>query len=130
MLWPDVVYEPESTRPDGSRHSTPQPVIFNKELHAHYKKLIAIRRSHPALSRGSFETLYARGGVFAFARRLPGHPTVFVIFNRDNVAASLPNQIIPTSTLLYDNWNEGNLALSGELALEPQSFRIFSTQSP
>jgi glycosidase len=37
-------------------------------VHSHYKRVIALRREHEALRRGSFRTLLAEGQVFAYQR--------------------------------------------------------------
>jgi glycosidase len=130
MVWPDLTYEPESVRADGSSYATPQPVRFNKELHAYYKQLIAIRRANPALSRGSFETLFARGDVFAFARKLEGQQSVFVLFNRSKDAGLIPGQVFPDGMTLTDAINNEKIVGGNEMRLLPLSVRILTTSVP
>ena len=48
-----------------------------------YKKLIHLRKKHPALRKGSFETLCAGNGIFSFYRKYDKE-LIVVIFNRDN----------------------------------------------
>jgi neopullulanase len=53
---------------------------WNHELHTFYRRAIALRRSHPALRTGTFQTIYATGDVYSFARELPEEKIV-VAFN-------------------------------------------------
>lgn len=90
MVWDDIKYQPEVYNPDGSKRPAPEEVSVNQDLLDHYKKLIAIRNAHPALRRGSFETLMAddnyKQGVFAFVREYNGE-TIYVFIN--NLAAKV-----------------------------------------
>ena len=43
---------------------------WNREILAHVKRLIALRKAYPALRRGSYHRLYANREVYAFGRRL------------------------------------------------------------
>ncbi len=130
MVWPDLTYDPESVRSNGSTYDAPQPVIFNAELHAYYKQLISIRRANPALSRGSFETLFARGNVFAFQRKIEGHPTVIVVFNRALQPASLPAKTAPSGTRLLDQLSGDTVDSGADVSLLPQSVRILTPKAP
>jgi alpha-amylase len=54
-----------------------------------YRKLIAIRRGHPALSRGSHRTLSADGDLLVFQREEPvSGDAVVVAANRGDAEAS------------------------------------------
>jgi alpha-amylase len=57
-------------------------------MRAYYQRLIAIRRAHPALSRGTHEGLSVEGDVLAFARRDRGDAVV-VVLNRGSQEATL-----------------------------------------
>lgn len=46
----------------------------------HYRRLLAFRRSHPALIRGDIEFLETKGPVLSFVRR-HGNETIFCAFN-------------------------------------------------
>lgn len=73
MLWPELMpYQSPDDR-------------IEKDLLDHYRRLIAIRNTYPALQLGTFDTLDCKDdhGVFAFARSLDGH-TVAVVFNNSN----------------------------------------------
>ena len=56
-------------------------------LRRDYQKLIAIRKAHPALSRGSHLGLSAEGDLYVFVRR-DGSDAVIVAVNRGNAPAS------------------------------------------
>jgi len=53
---------------------------WNRRLRDAYQQLIALRRAHPALTRGGFETLLAFNGVYAY-RRLLADDSVVVVLN-------------------------------------------------
>jgi len=87
MIWPDIVYEKERALPNQTLRpeADADSVIQNLELRAFYKKLIAIRLSHPALRTGSYQTLLADNAadVFAYQRR-EGDDVVWVILNNSS----------------------------------------------
>jgi cyclomaltodextrinase len=80
MVWDDLAYEPEATRFDG-QSQTPDPVVFDRELHAWYRTVIRLRNELEPLRRGSIATLAADGDVYAF-RRSAGSRDVVVVLNR------------------------------------------------
>lgn len=45
------------------------PQTWNSTVQRRVKELIALRRAHPALRCGSYETLFAEGSLYAFVRR-------------------------------------------------------------
>jgi cyclomaltodextrinase len=81
MLWEDLSYADEVSHPFGK----PRPTdvnVFNRRLFEIYRMLIALRRTHPALSLGSWKTFVTddRAQVFAFGRRY-GEEKVIVVLN-------------------------------------------------
>lgn len=81
MLWADMTFEDEATHPLGK----PRPRdanAFDRSLFEHYRTMIAIRRAHPALSSGSFETLLTddERELYAF-RRTAGRQHAVVALN-------------------------------------------------
>jgi len=58
---------------------------IHQDVRDHYRRMIAIRNSRPALQLGSFEQLQADDatGVFAFSRTLDGKSIVVVLNNSD-----------------------------------------------
>lgn len=93
MLWPDLAYADEVYGPDAHTTHAPDRVEIRHDLWEHYRKLIAIRRAHPALLHGDYRTLVADDArdVFAFERNGDGDQVV-VAFN--NSAATL-TQTLP-----------------------------------
>jgi len=55
-----------------SRQGMPwaHPECWNEPLRASIKRLVTLRREHGALRRGSFSTLFAKGGLYLFTRVL------------------------------------------------------------
>jgi len=53
--------------------------VWNKTLLNDLKSLIALRKAHPALRRGSFITLSAANGIYAFSRSLENEKLVVII---------------------------------------------------
>lgn len=76
--------------PWGSRKIEPGAGVARDEsLRGYYKNLIALRRSHPALSRGDYEALSTDGDLLVFRRTDPiGGGTVIVAVNRGSEAAT------------------------------------------
>jgi len=105
--WP----ENRSDMPWGARDILPgKGRPRNEALRADYKKLIAIRRAHPALSRGSYESVSAEGDLLVFLRRdAPSKDVVVVAVNRGAASASA-NLAAPPE------WSAGAVgdALSGD----------------
>jgi cyclomaltodextrinase len=58
---------------------------WNPELLSYVRQLIALRRRHPALRKGTFSRLYAEGGVYAFMRSL-GDEQILVALNAGDTA--------------------------------------------
>jgi cyclomaltodextrinase / maltogenic alpha-amylase / neopullulanase len=104
MIWADIVYEKERTLPKQNLRPEPEAdtVAQNTDLHAFYKKLIAIRNGAPALQRGSYKTLLADNGnaVFAYERRL-GDEVVWVILNNSNA-----EQIVRLPRMGFDEFED------------------------
>jgi glycosidase len=84
MLWPDLDYQPETTNPDQSTRP-PDSVAPDLDLFRHYQRLIALRKAHPALLRGSQRVLFTddAAGVVAFERERGTSRAVVVLTNAD-----------------------------------------------
>ncbi len=63
---------------------------WNQDLLAHYKKLIALRKTSSALQEGSFLALYARGDVYAYARVLKNQSVITVLNRGAATSVTLP----------------------------------------
>ncbi|WP_248361084.1 alpha-amylase family glycosyl hydrolase [Anaeromyxobacter oryzae] len=83
--WPDN----RSDMPWGDRPVQPGAGKPRDEgMRAWYRKLIALRRAHPALSRGAHRALSTEGDLLVFAREEPGGEAVVVAVNRGAAPAS------------------------------------------
>ena len=95
MLWPELTYEPEAYRPDGSRRTAPDAVAVDHDLYETYRRLIQLRRDNPALSLGDFETVLVdeARSLYAYRRGHAGR-SLFVVLNNSGrtqrVALPLP----------------------------------------
>ncbi len=78
---------------------------WNLATHAFYRRLIALRKAHPALRTGSFQTLLTddRQDVFAYERQL-GRDRLVVVLNAASASAdvTLPAGGFPDGTRLTD----------------------------
>ena len=110
---------------------TPHP-SWEVDLRKFIKTCIAMRRSHPALRRGEFISLFAEGGVYAHLRQFDGEICVTVL-NTGNKSYALD---IPIRGYLPDGTHLENLTGSGvarvidgkitRLALAPRSGLVLS----
>jgi len=83
--WPDN----RSDMPWGNRNILPGKGLPRDEaMRDYFRRLIGIRRSHPALQQGSYEELSAEGDLLVFARR-EGADSVVVAINRGSASSSL-----------------------------------------
>lgn len=87
---------------------------WDQNLRKYVQRCIALRKAHPALSRGDFR-LFAAQGVVAYGRRL-GSDTLLVLLN----AAQQPVRVDLTldgyfdqDTLLHDLWGDAVLPVEG-----------------
>ncbi|MBI3246225.1 MAG: alpha-glucosidase C-terminal domain-containing protein [Deltaproteobacteria bacterium] len=56
-----------------------KPESWNRALLEYLQRLMGLRRAHAALRRGSYRTLHARDGVYAFVRELQGERFLIVL---------------------------------------------------
>jgi len=91
MVWEDLTCADEACNPDGTRRSPPDSVAFNRDLFAHYQKVIRLRREHEALQLGDYAHLPVDGGkrIFAFKRTWKGESLVVLLntSDREEIAA-------------------------------------------
>ena len=92
MVWEDLAYQDEvyawdaAGSPDGSRKARSDTVQVNREVRDHFRKLIQLRRGHPALRSGDLETIVADDAreLLVYARSAGGERIVVVINNGSN----------------------------------------------
>jgi neopullulanase len=84
-----------------------------------HRRAIRLRRDHPSLRTGTFEILYAAGGLFVFQRQL-GNECAIVAFNVNNSVAVvdlLLNKQSLESRTFSAVWNQGaHTVTEGKLA--------------
>jgi glycosidase len=117
MIWDDIAFEDEVTFPDQTTHE-PDSVKPNMELHAFYKKLIALRNSEKALRMGDYRTEIADNGtrIFGFARTF-GEDEILVVLNASDRDQ---NVIIGSEAQSYKNLLTGELVPVYRQALMPR----------
>ncbi len=127
--WP----ENRSDMPWGARNLLPGAGLpRDDDLRRDYQKLIAIRRAHPALSRGDHAGLSTEGDLYVFARRdVQSGDAVVVAVNRGKEAASAsiaapPEWQSATIIDLMDASAPGFAAGAGTVTITvaPRRFRI------
>jgi alpha-amylase len=129
--WPDN----RSDMPWGDRKILPGAGKPRDEaLRADYKKLIAIRRAHKALSRGSHTSLSSDGDLLVFLRRdEASHDAVVVAVNRgaQPATASFEAPAEWGDAPVKDEWKGDEVPQSGgriEITVAPHDARILSTR--
>jgi glycosidase len=127
MLWEDIAYDNEAVGPDGDEIDPPNPVMVNPGLFDYYKKLIRIRKSHPALQNGGYHTLLANDGTYAFMRA-KGKDMVVPVFNNNDIQKKIEIKNIPAGDYINEfNGDSYTVEESGLLIeLDGNSAAIFS----
>jgi cyclomaltodextrinase len=97
MLWPDMAYANEASHPFGKQR--PDDVnAFDHDLFAHYKTMIALRKTHPALLHGTYTTVMTDDvrDLFAFLRS-DGNEHILIVINNSPAAQTvvLPPRMVP-----------------------------------
>lgn len=85
---------------------------FDAGLFAHYQRLLALRRAHPALRRGDVAFVgNLPPGVVGFTRRTP-QESLLVLANLASGAASLAQLDAVPAPLAADGWHAGSATLA------------------
>ncbi len=129
--WPDN----RSDMPWGERRILPGAGKPRDEaLRADYKKMIAIRRAHPAFSRGVHSGVSTDGDLLVFLQRdEASHDAVGVAINRGNAPATAGFDVPAEwgATPVRDVWTGEAVAASGGKIMAPvapKGFRIFAVK--
>ncbi len=79
MAWEDK----KEKKQNGKKERLTDEVVFDPEMFEHYRKLIHIRNSHPALQLGDYKTLVANNKreVLAFSRTCKEQQVIVIINN-------------------------------------------------
>jgi len=73
-----------------------KPESQNRELCEYTRRLVSLRRAYAALRRGSYRTLHARAGLYAFARALQSECFITVLnVNRHPVKLEIATAAFP-----------------------------------
>jgi neopullulanase len=111
-----------------------KPDSWDRDLLGDFRRLIALRKDHPALRRGTFVPLFASDDVYAFLRQ-HGGDSVLVALNTARSTRRLDldlRGLIPGETTLADPWSgDAVRAEAGSvraLELAPRSGRVFSSR--
>lgn len=114
LWWKEYSFEAES-RHNYQPHSTEFDAAgFNEEQFLWYKKLIAIRRSHPVLAHGEMDFHKAEGKVLAYRRHDPENE-ILVCFNLEPSKVTFELQ----SAAVYINLLDDDRRHQGHIELEP-----------
>jgi glycosidase len=131
--WPDN----RSDMPWGERRIQPGAGKPRDEaLRAGYKKLIAIRRAHPALSRGGYTSLSSEGDLLVFLRRDERTKDAVVVAVNRGAAPAAARFEAPAEwgeTPVRDVWNGEEVARAGgriETQVAPRRARILTVERP
>lgn len=86
MLWADLKYDDEVSHPFGARRPRDENV-FNADLFHYYKELIRIRKEHPALMLGDFQSLVVddEKSIYAFERNYDEQKVIVVVNNSERI---------------------------------------------
>jgi glycosidase len=73
-----------------------KPGSWNRDLLKYLQRLIGLRREHAALRRGSYGTLHARNGLYAFVRELHGECFLIALnVNQHPVKLEISTTVFP-----------------------------------
>jgi glycosidase len=81
MLWEEFVYQDEATLPHAAKAPAGAAVKFDRDMFEHYRRLIHIRRAHPALQVGDYQTLFVddKQDWLAFSRSYEQQQIIVII---------------------------------------------------
>jgi glycosidase len=84
MLWEDIVFENETFDVRGERYDQPAEVKPDPALYAFYRKLIGLRKCHPALATGNYQSLQIPG-------QAAQHGVAFIRSSEDDLVVAVFN---------------------------------------
>jgi len=101
MIWNEFKYDSEKTHfcdeLDDCSDSRPIDGVFvDKDLFNYYRKLIALRKNHRALSHGDYKTVYTNNntGIISFERSI-NNERILAVFNGSTKTTPLIDDIFP-----------------------------------
>jgi glycosidase len=123
MVWPELQHDAEAAEPDGGMRAVPQPVAFDHDLFAHYRRCIALRHALPVLRGGTLGTLLADDARSLLVHeRRDAHALAIVGINR-----SAQTQTVDLPSLGVARWRDH---LNDNASIEARDDRIRLTLAP
>lgn len=117
MVWPELTYEPEINHPSGKIRPRDR-VAFDHALFNFYKRMIKIRKDHPALMTGSYKNLLAdnQKRLYIFERNAMDEQIIVAINNSDQTQSL----VLRMDRQYWVDLLGGNsfVAMDGKLALK------------
>lgn len=109
---------------------------WDKDLLHDFQRMIALRKAHPSLRRGSFVILHAADDVFAYARQL-GDETIVVALNPTKATRKIDleiKELIPDGSRFTGVWGKESVVAEGGvlrgLELSPRSGLVLLKHNP
>jgi alpha-amylase len=90
-------YRPLS--PNAATHNAAAQARDPQSIHAVYKSLLALRKSHPAIAKGGYRHAAANGHALTFQRTIDGE-TILVVINYGAAAGSIAVPGLPATSRL------------------------------
>ena len=105
MVWPNMTFADEATHPLPGHTRPRDPVTFDRDLYAWYRKLIHLRNEQPVFQLGGYRTVLTddEKDVFAFSRSL-GSAQALVVLNRSEQPQTVD---LPAQRRRYRNVLDG-----------------------
>ena len=100
-----------------------RPMAFDRSdaLEDVYRRMIALRKEHPALRHGDFQTVLAQGALF-LCRRIAAEESLLLCWNAGGEALPVPGLPKDALPLLQKGWKGG--------LLEGRGYVVFQTAKP
>lgn len=120
---PCVFYGDEKGLEGASENEYRRPMDFDRSdaLEDVYRRMIALRKEHPALRHGDFQTLLAQGALF-LCRRSAAEESLLLCWNAGGEALPVPGLPKDALPLLQKGWKGG--------LLEGRGYVVFQTAKP
>ena len=120
---PCVFYGDEKGLEGASENEYRRPMDFGRAdgLEEAYRRMIALRKEHPALRHGDFQTVLAQGALF-LCRRSAAEESLLLCWNAGGEALPVPGLPKDALPLLQKGWKGG--------LLEGRGYVVFQTAKP
>jgi cyclomaltodextrinase len=106
---------------------------WDRDVLHDFQRLIALRKAHPALRRGSFSPIHAKDDTFVYLRQHEGE-TFLIALNSARATRRIDlnlSDFVADGVRLDEVWTKGGVAVEAgqirNLELAPRSGRVFAT---